>query len=182
MNLHDVPPSCTNVTFFAGIYIYIRACASLTYTCIYARACVCAARLGSASMWAEIPCSGRCWTIFPWPPRDTKLGMIIPYLPTEGRAVSSCRSASSFDSTLRSGLDDTHLLTQHFPISSDNARLFAILMFDNCVEIMRLADQDIFNFMQRQTGLTILQASYRHRLRVATIFFPGFESLTYVFI
>lgn len=72
---------------------------------LYANAYVCVRML--ASMWAEIPCSGRCWTIFPWPLRDMKLGMIIPYLPPrdQGRIIapapfssSSSSSSSSFNS------------------------------------------------------------------------------------
>lgn len=46
MNLHDVP-ACSYVTFCA---------------------CACVRTCTSTSMWAEIPCSGRCWTIFPCAP------------------------------------------------------------------------------------------------------------------
>lgn len=42
MNLHDVP-ACSYVTFCQ---------------------CACVRTRTRASMWAEIPCSGRCWTIF----------------------------------------------------------------------------------------------------------------------
>lgn len=76
---------------FLPVYVRVRR----THAYIRIPMCLCVCARGSASMWAEIPCSGRCWTIFPWPPRDTKLGMIIPYLPTEGRAVPSCRLLSS---------------------------------------------------------------------------------------
>jgi len=106
---------------------YIRACASHTraHTRVRVRVCVCACACarGSASMWAEIPCSGRCWTIFPWPPRDTKLGMIIPYLPTEGRAVPSCR-------LLRLGLIYSRWRNaHHFLISNNNVRLFTVYWY-----------------------------------------------------
>ena len=71
MNLHDVPP-CTYVTFYR-VYVHAYACADRP---------ACGQRFPAA---ADVGPSSR------GPPRDTKLGMIIPYLPTEGRDVPSCR-------------------------------------------------------------------------------------------
>lgn len=67
----------------------VHACASRVRAC---------AR-GPASMWAEIPCSGRCWTIFPWPPSryETLYDYTLSAHRRQGRIVLP---DSSFDPTI----------------------------------------------------------------------------------
>jgi len=102
----------------------VHACARVyrrLYTRAY-RACACAR--GPASMWAEIPCSGRCWTIFPWPPSryETWYDYTLSTHRRQGRIVLP---DSSFDST-RSSPDTT----QHFLSYNEIARLRPISIFD----------------------------------------------------
>lgn len=61
------------------------------------RACVSAR--GLASMWAEIPCSGRCWTIFPWPPSryETRYDYTLSAHRRQGRTVLPDSSTRSSD-------------------------------------------------------------------------------------
>lgn len=179
MTSHRVPTS---------LFADVRACASHTRVYTYAPGCVRARARGSASMWAEIPCSGRCWTIFPWPPRDTKLGMIIPYLPTEGRAVPSCRLLPSTRAA-RSRLDDTTHISEFLIIFVRFATLNNVLRtYVICfIKILTVARNGIFIvFLLRflKTYCVIAydltdQASYRSvPLVVTAILFAGFESKT----
>lgn len=86
MNLHDVP-SCTYVTFCRAytrvrhVCTYVQTPVSCVRVCMHAR--------GPASMWAEIPCSGRCWTIFPWPPSryETRYDYTLSAHRRQGRTV-----------------------------------------------------------------------------------------------
>jgi len=86
MNLHDVPP-CTYVTFCRA-YTRVRVC---TGACTHAFIVHVRARAGRPACGQRFPAAADVGPSSRGPPRDTKLGMIIPYLPTEDRDVPSCR-------------------------------------------------------------------------------------------
>lgn len=86
MNLHDVP------VYLRHFLLCVHACASRVQAPVHTRiSCVyaCARARGPASMWAEIPCSGRCWTIFPWPPSryETRYDYTLSAHRRQGRTV-----------------------------------------------------------------------------------------------
>lgn len=137
MNLHDVPP-CTYVTFCRAYTRVRRVCACVVQaagtharTVPCACACACACARGPASMWAEIPCSGRCWTIFPWPPSryETRYDYTLSAHRRQGRTVLPRILHST-----RLDLDpETIYYATHFLSYSEVARLCSILIFDMTV-------------------------------------------------
>lgn len=80
---------CVSNEFTWRPTVYLRHFLPYVHTRVR-RVCV-RARAGRPACGQRFPAAADVGPSSRGPPRDTKLGMIIPYLPTEGRDVPSCR-------------------------------------------------------------------------------------------